>query len=341
MAHGSPASIQTRQVAGWLRLPVALAVVVGLAALALTPQTALAQYPERVIRLVVPQAPGSATDILARLLAAELEPNIGQSVVVENKPGGALTTGILFTAKAPPDGYTLAVGPIGALAINRHIVKELPYDIERDLQPIAMVARGQMLLAVSPKIEVRSVKELIAYAKANPTKIVYASSSAGSPGHVSAELFKAMTGLAIPHVPYRGGSPAITDLISGQVHMMIESLSSIAPFAKSGEVRALAVTGPQRSKAFPDVPTIAEAGVPGFDATTWSGIIGPAGLPRPVLEKLNAAINKTVASKSFEDKLMTLGQEPAGGSPEDFAKVIAEDSAKWQDVIRRAGIKLE
>lgn len=299
------------------------------------------QYPDRLIRLVVPQAPGSATDILARLVAAELEPNIGQTVIVENKPGGALTVGLAFTAKAAPDGYTLAMGPIGALAITRHIVKELPYDIERDFQPIALVARGQMLLAASPKLGVNTVQELIAYAKANPTRIVYASSSAGSPGHVSAELFKSMTGLSIPHVPYRGGSPAITDLISGQVHMMIESLSSIAPFAKSGEVRALGVTGPQRSKAFPNIPTIAEAGVPGFEATTWSGIIGPAGMPRPVVEKLNAALNKTIGTKAFEDKLMNLGQEPAGGSPEDFAKAIREDSAKWQDVIRRAGVKLE
>ena len=219
---------------------------------ALAPGPAGAEYPERLIRLVVPQAPGSATDVLARILAAELEPQIGQSIVVENRPGGALTTGLSFTAKSEPDGYTIAMGPVGALAITRHLVKKLPYDIERDFQPIALVTRGQMLLAVSPKLPVRSVQELVALAKAKPGTLVYASSSAGSPGHVGGELFKFMTGADIAHVPYRGGSTAITDLMSGQVHMMLESLSSIAPFAQSGDVRALAVSGPRRSPAFPD-----------------------------------------------------------------------------------------
>ncbi len=218
---------------------------------ALAPGPAGAEYPERLIRLVVPQAPGSATDVLARILAAELEPQIGQSIVVENRPGGALTTGLSFTAKSEPDGYTIAMGPVGALAITRHLVKKLPYDIERDFQPIALVTRGQMLLAVSPKLPVRSVQELVALAKAKPGTLVYASSSAGSPGHVGGELFKFMTGADIAHVPYRGGSTAITDLMSGQVHMMLESLSSIAPFAQSGDVRALAVSGPRRSPAFP------------------------------------------------------------------------------------------
>lgn len=321
------------------RLAAGLTLLLGFVLLPIV--QASADYPDRIIKLVVPQAPGSATDVLARVLAAELEPHIGQSIVVENKPGGALTTGLLFTAKAPPDGYTLAVGPIGALAITRHLVKELPYDVERDFQPIALVARGQMLLAASPKIPVKSVKELIDYAKANPSALVYASSSTGSPGHVGAELFKAMTGLTIPHVPYRGGSPAITDLIGGQVHVMMESLSSIAPFAKSGEVRALGVSGMTRSKAFPDVPTLDEAGVKGYDATTWSGVVGPAGIPRPIVDKINAAINRALATKSFERRLSDLGQEVAGGSPDDFAKTIRDDSAKWLDVIRRAGVKLE
>ena len=304
-------------------LPNCLALL-ALAFLAASP--ASAEYPDRIIKLVVPQAPGSATDVLARLIASELEPQIGQSIVVENKPGGALTTGMLFTAKAPPDGYTLAVGPIGALAITRHLVKELPYVIERDFQPIALVARGQMLLAASPKLPVKTVAEFLAYAKANPNTLVYASSSTGSPGHVGAELFKSMTGLTIPHVAYRGGAPALTDLIGGQVHLMMESLSSIAPLARSGEVRALGVSGATRSPAFPDVPTLDEAGVKGYEATTWSGIVGPTGIPRPVVDKLNTAVNKMLATASFKQRLSLLGQEPAGGSPEDFGKTIREDT---------------
>jgi tripartite-type tricarboxylate transporter receptor subunit TctC len=277
---------------------------------------AAAEYPERLIRLIVPQAPGSATDVLARILAAQLEPQIGQPIVVENRPGGALTTGLSFTAKSEPDGYTIAMGPIGALAITRHMVKKLPYDIERDFQPIALVTRGQMLLAVTPRLPIHTVKELIAHAKANPGTLVYASSSAGSPGHVGAELFKLMTGTDMAHVPYRGGSTAITDLMSGQVQVMLESLSSIAPFAKSGDV-------------------------PGFEVTTWNGVIGPAGMARPVIDKLNATINRVVRAQVFEERMAALGQEAAGGTPEDFAEAIRRDSAKWLQVISRSGLKLD
>jgi tripartite-type tricarboxylate transporter receptor subunit TctC len=294
-----------------------------------------------LIRLIVPQAPGSATDVLARILAAQLEPQIGQPIVVENRPGGALTTGLSFTAKSEPDGYTIAMGPIGALAITRHMVKKLPYDIERDFQPIALVTRGQMLLAVTPRLPIHTVKELIAHAKANPGTLVYASSSAGSPGHVGAELFKLMTGTDMAHVPYRGGSTAITDLMSGQVQVMLESLSSIAPFAKSGDVRPLAVSGTRRSAAFPDLPTIDEAGVPGFEVTTWNGVIGPAGMARPVIDKLNATINRVVRAQVFEERMAALGQEAAGGTPEDFAEAIRRDSAKWLEVISRSGLKLD
>jgi tripartite-type tricarboxylate transporter receptor subunit TctC len=314
-----------------------LAVLIG----AFAPGPAAAEYPERLIRLIVPQAPGSATDVVARILGAELESQIGQSIVVENRPGGALTTGLNFVAKSEPDGYTLALGPIGALAITRHMVKKLPYDIERDFQPIALVTRGQMLLAVTPTLPVRSVKELIAHAKAKPVTLVYASSSAGSPGHVGAELFKFMTGVDMAHVPYRGGSTAITDLMSGQVHVMFESLSSIAPFAKSGNVRPLAVSGKRRSAAFPDLPTIDEAGVPGYEVTTWNGVIGPAGMARPIVDKLNAAINRAVRTRTFEGRLADLGQEVAGGTPEEFAEAIRRDSAKWLDVIKRSGVKPE
>src|SRR5262249_14773217 len=252
---------------------------------------AFAQFPERPVRLFVPQAAGSATDTVARLLAAEMAAPLGQTVVVEDRPGGALTIGIDLVAKAAPDGYTIGMGPIGAMAITRHMVEKLPYDIERDLQPIALVAKGHLLLAVSPSLPVNSVKELIAYAKKNPGKLMNASSSNGSPGHVGGELFKYMTRADIVHVPYKGGAMAINDLIAGHVQLMFESLNSISTFARSGKVKALAVSGAKRSVGFPELPTIAEAGVPGYEAGTWTGVIGPAGLPRPVLMKLNTSIN--------------------------------------------------
>src|SRR3954464_12300025 len=210
---------------------------------------ARAEWPERPIRLVVPQATGSATDNIARLVAPEMAKALGQPVIVDNRPGGALTIGIDAVAKAAPDGYTIGQGPVGALAITRHMVAKLPYDIERDLQPVALVTTGYMLLAVSPKTDFHSVKDLIEFAKKNPGKLSNASSSNGSPGHVSGELFKYMTGLDIVHVPYKGGAPAIADLIAGNVELMFESTNSIAPHVRAGRVRALAVTGAKRARS--------------------------------------------------------------------------------------------
>jgi tripartite-type tricarboxylate transporter receptor subunit TctC len=310
-------------------------------ALVFTAGAALADFPDHPVRLIVPQAAGSATDNVARILAAELGPELGQQVIVDNRPGGALTIGLDLVAKSPPDGYTIGMGPIGALAITRHMVSKLPYDIERDFQPIALVTRGHLLLAVSPKLPIKSVAELIAYAKANPGKLSNASSSNGSPGHIGGELFKFMTGTEIVHVPYRGGSLAINDLIAGHVDLMFESLQSIAPFASSGAVRPLGVSGAARSPAFPDLPTIAEAGVPGYLAPTWTGVVAPAGVSRPIVDKLNTAINKALKSQAFLDKFAKIGDEPGGGTPEDFAETIKADSAKWGDVIRRSGAKLD
>jgi tripartite-type tricarboxylate transporter receptor subunit TctC len=303
--------------------------------------SARAEFPDRPIHLIVPQAAGSATDTVARILAAALGDEIGQQVIVDDRPGGALTVGLDLTAKSAPDGYTLCMGPIGALAITPHLVAKLPYDIAHDFQPIVVVTRGQLLLAVSPTTSFHSVQELIAYAKANPGKLLNASSSNGSPGHVGGELFKFMTGTSIVHVPYKGGAPAINDLIAGRVQLMFESLNSIAPFAKSGQVRPLAVTGDHRSPGFPDLPTVAEAGVPGYSAPTWSGVIAPAGVPLPIVAKLNAAMNRAIASSAFKARFAAIGDEPAGGTPEEFAALIASDSKKWGEVIQRAGIKFE
>ncbi|HTO48324.1 MAG TPA: tripartite tricarboxylate transporter substrate binding protein [Burkholderiales bacterium] len=301
---------------------------------------AFADYPDKPIRFIVPQAPGSATDTVSRILAPEMSKSLGQQVVVDNRPGGALTIGIDLVAKAPPDGYTIGMGPIGALAITRHMVAKLPYNIERDLQPVALVSRGHLLLAVSPSLPVDSVQELIAYAKQNPGKLLNASSSNGSPGHVGGELFKYMTATEIVHVPYKGGAMAINDLIAGHVQVMWESLNSISPHARSGRVKALAVSGARRSPGFPELPTIGEI-VPGYEAGTWTGVIAPAGLPRPVLDKLNAAVNAAIRSPLFVERFASIGDEPAGGTPEDFAELIRRDSAKWADVVKRSGAKID
>jgi tripartite-type tricarboxylate transporter receptor subunit TctC len=302
--------------------------------------SAAAEYPDHPIRMIVPQAAGSATDTAARILGAELGKELGQQIVIDDRPGGALTVGLDLVAKSAPDGYTIGMGPIGALAITRHMVPKLPYDIEHDFQPIALATRGHLLLAVSPKLPIYSVKELIDYAKKNPGKLSNASSSNGSPGHVGGELFKYMTGTEIVHIPYRGGSLAINDLIAGHVDLMFESLQSIASFARSGQVRPLGVSGATRSPAFSDLPTIGET-VPGYLAPTWTGVIGPAGMPRPIVDKLNAAINRAISSDSFKEKFAKIGDEPGGGTPEDFAAVIKSDSAKWADVIKRSGAKLD
>lgn len=298
-------------------------------------------FPDKPIRLVVPQAPGSATDLLARSVSAEVEQILNQKIVIENKPGGGFTIGLDIVAKAAPDGYTLGMGPVGALAISPNMVAKMPYDVVRDFQPVAQLTRGHLLLAVSPKSDIRSVRDLIALAKKYPGKLTNASSASGSPGHVGGELFKVMTGTKIVHVPYRGGAAAMNDLIAGHVQLMFESLNSIAPHARTGAVRGLAVSGARRSPMFKDLPTIAEAGVPGYDAPTWSGIVGPAKMPRAVVMRLNEAINKALASPAFIERFGQIGDEPAGGMPEDFGETIRVELAKWADVINRSGAKLE
>ena len=303
--------------------------------------SALAAFPEKPIRLIVPQAPGSATDVLARLLATELGSILGQTIVIENKPGAAFTIGLDLVAKSAPDGYTLGMGPVGALAISPNMIAKVPYDVVRDFQPIMLATRGHLLLAVSPKSMLHSVQDVIDEAKRNPGKLTNASSASGSPGHVGAELFKVMTGTNIVHVPYRGGAAATSDLIAGHVNLMFESLNSIAPHAKSGEVRALAVSGARRSPAFPDLPTVAEAAVPGYAAPTWSGVVGPAGMPRDVVMTLNAALNRVIVAPTFVQRFGVIGDEAAGGTPEEFGTVIRSELAKWADVIKRSGATLD
>ena len=304
--------------------------------------TALGQtYPSRPIRMIVPQAPGSASDTVARIVSAELTSRLKQQVVVDNRPGGALLLGLDLTAKAPPDGYTIGYAMIGALAISPNVVSKSPFNVLKDLQSVAQTTTGQMLLAAGPGTSFRSVRDVIAFAKQNPDQLFYASSGNGTPGHVGFELFKFMTGISVAHVPYKGGAAGIADLISGQVQLMMESTNSITPFAKAGRVRGLAVSGPKRSEALPELPTIAEAGVPGYEATTWTGIVAPVGMPRAIVMRLNAELNQVVASPAFKERVAAIGSEPMSGTPEQFAALIRTEHAKWAEVVRRSGAKID
>jgi tripartite-type tricarboxylate transporter receptor subunit TctC len=299
-----------------------------------------AAYPDRPLRYIVPQAPGSASDTSARIIAAELTRILGQQVVVDNRPGGALTIGINMVVRAAPDGYTLGYGNIGGLAINRSMMK-VPYDALKDIQPIAQTNSNGMLLAVAPSLPVKSVRELIEYAKSNPGKLSNASSGNGTPGHFGGELFKDMTQVNMVHVPYKGGSAAMTELMAGRVHVMFESMSSIIPQHRSGRVRGLAVTSLKRATSYPDIPTLDEAGVPGYDMTVWSGLITPVGISRPVLARLNDAINKALAAPSLKEKYAANGVETVGGTPEQFAAFINVEVEKYERIGRKIGAKVE
>ena len=314
-------------------------ILVGAAACSITAHGA--DYPSRPIRMIVPQAPGSASDTVARLLAAELSPRLGQQVVVDNRPGGALMIGMEMTARAAPDGYTIGYAPVGGLVISPNVSGKPPYDSNKDFAAIIMTAFNTMLLASNPNLAVKNVRELIDYAKANPNKLSSASSGNGTPGHVGMELFKLMTNTQIVHIPYKGGAAGITATISGEVHLMMESLNSITPNAKAGRVRALGVTGSKRVAVLPEVPTIAEAGVPGYEAMTWNGIVAPAGMPRAMIDRLNTELNRALAEPGLQQKLAAIGAEPAGGTPEEFAKFIRSEYAKWGDVVRRSGAKMD
>jgi tripartite-type tricarboxylate transporter receptor subunit TctC len=301
----------------------------------------MGQFPQKPIRVIVPQASGSASDVTARMLVHELSLLLNQSVFIDNKPGGGFTIGLDLLAKAAPDGYTLGVGPVGAMAISPNMMSKMPYDIERDFQPIALITRGHLLLAVSPQLPVNSVAELITYAKKYPNKLSNASSSNGSPGHVGGELFKLLSGTQITHIPYKGGAMAINDLMSGQVDMIFESLNSISVQAKAGKVKALGVSGAHRSPAFPNIPTIAEAGVPGYEAPTWIGVFGPAGTPKNIVDKLNQSINQVIASTAFKERFGAIGDELAGGSAEELGEFMKQELQKWKEVIKKSGAKFD
>jgi tripartite-type tricarboxylate transporter receptor subunit TctC len=307
--------------------------------LALSSGATLAQtFPARPIRMIIGFPAGGPIDVVGRILGQRFFEGSGQSVIVDNRAGanGIIATDLV--AKSAPDGYTLLNQ--GNHAINKNLYKDLRYD-DKDFIPVCRVANGATVLVVNNDTPFKNAKELIAYAKANPGKLNYASSGNGTPGHVGFELFKTMTGTQIVHVPYKGGAAGIADLMAGQVQLMLESTNSITPHVKAGRVRGLATTGPKRAQALPELPTVAEAGVPGYEATTWSGIVAPASLPKPIIARLNTELNKVAESPTFREKAAPIGSEPAGGTPEQFRDFIRSEHAKWGDIVRRSGAKID
>jgi tripartite-type tricarboxylate transporter receptor subunit TctC len=310
-------------------------------ALFLLSAPAQAAWPEKSIRFIIPSAPGGSPDVLMRVLLQQMSQQMGVSFVVENKPGASFTLGTMDIVRAAPDGYTLGYGNIVSLAVNRSLYSKLPYDVEKDLTLISNCVRVFNLLAVNPKLPVSSVPELIAYAKKNPGKLTMASAGNGTTGHLGGELFKALTGTFILHVPYKGSAQAINDLVAGEVHMMFDNIASIAPTAKSGRVKGIAVSGPRRSPVFPDLPTVAEAGVKGYETVAWGGIMGPANLPKDIVARLNAEIRKAYQVPSVIERYKALDTEIDGGTPEEFVALVRRETPKWAEVVKRSGAKVD
>lgn len=318
--------------------PVSVALLVGIAVAA---PAADAAWPERPLRYVLPSAPGGGPDIAARIVMAQLSRQLGQQIVVDNRPGASGTIGTEAIARATPDGYTIGHGNILTMAIGRSVLPKLPYDLDRDIRPVVHMYGTPNLLAVTLSLPVHSVQDLIGHAKKNPGALLYASTGSGSSIHVGMELFKLMTGTQMVHVPFKAAVIAITDLTAGRVHLMADNINSIGPHVKANRLRGLAVTSAKRVPAFPDLPTVAEAGVPGFDVVAWAGVIVPAGVPKAIVARLNAEVNKALAAPAVGDKLPELGLQVAGGTPEQFAAHIKKEAARWADVVKRSGAKVD
>ena len=312
-----------------------------LLALAVSLTATAAEYPDRPIRYVLPSAPGGGPDVAARIVMAELGRQLGRQVVVDNRPGGSGVIGTEMIARATPDGYTIGHGNINTMAINRSIIPKLPYNIDRDFQPVVHMYGTPNLLAVTLSLPVNSVQELIAHAKKNPDKLSFASTANGSSQHVGMELFKLMTGTQMVHVPYKAAVVAIADLTAGRIQLMADNINSIGPHVKSARLRGLAVTSGKRVPAFSDLPTIAEAGVPGFEVQAWAGVIVPTGVPRAIIVRLNSEVNKALAAPAVADKLPDLGLIVVGSTPEQFGAHIKKEAARWAEVVKKAGAKVD
>jgi tripartite-type tricarboxylate transporter receptor subunit TctC len=318
------------------------AAVLTLFALTGTSEGAPAQtYPDKPIRLVVPFPAGGTTDILARAVGQKLGEHLGQQVVVDNKPGAGGNIGSDIVAKSAPDGYTLVMGTVGTHAINASLYKKMPYDHIKDFVPVSLVALVPNILVVHPSVPANSVKELIAYAKANPGKLNFASSGNGTSIHLSGELFKTTAGVEMTHVPYKGSAPAVTDLLGGQVQLMFDNMPSALPHVKAGKLKALGVTTAKRFPAAPDIPAIAEAGVPGYEASSWFGVLAPAGTPKEIVNKLSSEIAKILQTPEIKERLLSQGAEPVGNTPDQFAAFIKAETAKWAKVVKESGATVD
>src|SRR5688572_18919859 len=294
-------------------------------------------YPSRTIRIVVPATPGGAIDLIARTLAEKMTTSLAQPVVVENKPGASNNLGTDFIAKTPPDGYNLVI-VASSHATNKWLFKQMPFDPIKDFEPVVYTHVVPLLLAVHPSVQATNVKDLTAWIKSNPSKAIYASSGPGSSLHMAAELFMSMTGTKMQHVPYKGSSAAHPDLLAGRTSMIFDTVTAVQGHVRSGALRGIAVTTAKRSSAMPELPTIAESGLAGYDASTWGGILAPAGTPKDVVARLNSSINAALKMEDVRKRLMGAGIEIQGGTPEQFAEVIRIEVEKWGRVTKAAGI---
>ncbi len=315
----------------------AIASFVVIAALAAADAGAQA-YPTKTVRVIVPYAPGGNTDFTARVIATKLTEVFGQQVVVENRPGGATNIGSDLVAKAPPDGYTMLMGG-ASNAINMSLYQKLPYDTLRDFAPVILCVKGANVLAVHPSLPAKNLKELIALAKAQPGKLNYASSGLGSSNQMAGELLKMMAKINIVHVPYKGNAPALTDLIGGHVEILFAGVPALVPHIKDGRIRAIAIGSLKRFQALPDVPTIDESGLKGYEATTWFGLMAPVKTPKEIVARWNTEVGKIIASREVSERFLNEGVEPMGGTPEQFGAFIRDEIAKYSKVVKAANLK--
>lgn len=298
-------------------------------------------YPSRPVRLIVPYPPGGSTDFVARPVSERLTERLGQSVVMDNRGGAATVIGAEIAARAPADGYTLLVGTVTTLAVNPALKPKLPYDAVRDFAPVSMLSAQPYILATHPAVPASSVTQLVAYAKANPGKLSFASAGLGSGAHFAGELFNFMAGVSIVHVPYKGTGPAITDVLGGRVEILYAGVATLRSYVGSGKMRVLAVTSAKRSPGMPDVPTIAESGLPGYETNTWNSVVAPRGTPRPVIERLNAAIAAVLAEPELRDRWSQQGIDADPGPPERLAGHIKAEIARFSKLVKATGLKLE
>ncbi len=325
-----------------MTLPSILSRALGVAVLALAANPALAQaYPTRPVTIVVPFSPGGGSDTGARMLAQKLSEKWGQSVVVENKAGAAGMVGAEYASKAKPDGYTLLVGNIGTQAINGSLYKKMSYDPVNGFAPVSLIAELPLVMLVHPSVPARTPQELIAHVKANPGKVSYSSSGAGSSLHLAAELFQAQSGTQLLHVPYKGSGPAMADLLAGHVNMSVTTVLESSAQVKSGKVRPIAMTGSSRSSALPDVPTLAESALPGFNSISWIGLLAPAGTPDTLVEKISADVREVMASDELKRRYIEQGAVPAPNTPAQFRALIENDRKRYAQIIRDKGITVD